>query len=301
MPAGLFALLEESIMLKQHRVRATARWILSKGCGALLAAAGFAVLPCHASYPQEQTVPGIRPYQGAWWGGATENGWGVSMIERRNTLIVGWHYFDAGGKPAWAIMPGCAFDAAKTMCSGTLQASTTRGPGDHKAASFASRHIGTATFTFIGNDQAVFDYNVDGVSGHKMIMRRDLNTGLDADMDAPVDLAGAWRDSGAGDGRGVVLFQTGGTLIGSWYTCSADGTPAWLQFHGGTWLNATRFRAQLMRSTGSPMFTGSYDATAFRSVEAGELHFEFLDANHAEMSYVIDGVPQYKNIVKMPF
>jgi len=39
------------------------------------------------------------PWQDMWWGGAAENGWGVSVVQHRDLLFSVVYAYDAAGQP----------------------------------------------------------------------------------------------------------------------------------------------------------------------------------------------------------
>ena len=41
-----------------------------------------------------------------WWGGNTQNGWGVSIAQQFNTLFGVWYTYGANGQATWYVMPG---------------------------------------------------------------------------------------------------------------------------------------------------------------------------------------------------
>jgi hypothetical protein len=244
-----------------------------------------------------QVVPKIGVRQGAWWGGPQGNGWGLSIMEQGDTLVVGWYYFDATGKPVWLIVPGCAWNANKTICSGSLQRATSSWFGNYRAADVRLAQVGTATLSFNEDGSARFDYTVDGTSGSKSITR----LGLGGNPLAPFDLTNVWWGGQNQNGWGLSLFVAGQTLAGVWYTYDTQGQPTWMLFNGGGWQNPTRYRTQLFRATGAPMIGAAYDASRLNAQPVGELYFEFTDINTAEMTYLVDGLLQFKPISKQKF
>lgn len=244
-----------------------------------------------------QRIRKVGIHQGAWWGGPQENGWGLSIMEQGDTLVAGWYYFDASGRPTWLILPGCSWNANKTVCSGTLQRATSSWFGDYRANDVRLVPVGTATFTFNSADLGRFDYTVDGVNGSKSISRLDLG----GNPLAPFDLTNVWWGGLSQNGWGLSLFVAGPTLAGVWYTYDTQGQPTWVLFNGGEWQNPSRYRSQLSRLTGSPMIGATYDVNQLRLQPAGEMYFEFTDYSSGRMVYLIDGLLQVKDISKQRF
>lgn len=60
------------------------------------------------------------PYAGIWWGGATQDGWGVSVQQQGDNLFVTWYTYEADRKPTWFFAPA----VKKTTATGTTVAFT---------------------------------------------------------------------------------------------------------------------------------------------------------------------------------
>jgi hypothetical protein len=236
-------------------------------------------------------------YQGAWWAGAAENGWGISVIQHGDTLVSGWYYYDASGRATWTIMPGCTWNIVFTRCSGTLYNATGSWFGNYNAAALAQNAMGTLAFTFTDANNGSMSYVVNGVSGQKTLSR---NFGSAAAPNA-TSYTDVWWGGESQSGWGLTLVQQQQTLAAAWYTYDTQGRPTWLLMGGGTWTSATTYRSQLIRATGSPMIGTPYNAAAFNSTPAGPITLTFSDANTATMTYTVDGVTQTKTIFRMQF
>src|SRR5450759_3577479 len=116
-------------------------------------------------------------YQGAWWGSASENGWGLSLIQHGSTLVAGWYYYGADGQPTWTIMPGCAWNASFTTCSGSLYNSTGAWLGAYNTGQFAQNAVGSMSFTFSSAGNGTMQYTLYGVSGSKTISKLNFGAG----------------------------------------------------------------------------------------------------------------------------
>ena len=99
-----------------------------------------------------------------WWGGSTQNGWGITVMQQANTLFAVWYTYDGGG-PTWFVMPGGSWTAADTY-EGTLY--TTMGSPwvgkTYDPSKLQVMNAGTYKFRFNG-DAATFTYSADGFSG----------------------------------------------------------------------------------------------------------------------------------------
>src|SRR5262249_38339741 len=98
-------------------------------------------------------------YQGLWWNApaASESGWGINFAHQGNTIFATWFTYDLAGNPWWL-----AVEAKKTVgniYSGDLF--TTVGPAFNAVpfdpSMVVETTVGSASFTFSGNNQARFD------------------------------------------------------------------------------------------------------------------------------------------------
>jgi len=114
-------------------------------------------------------LPGIG---GMWWGGPSQNGWGISIIEQPGGVFAVWFTYDADGAPTWFVMPTGAWENDSTY-SGTLY--KTHGSAWLNAAYDPSKlvvtAVGTFRFRFFGLDSAAFDWTAEGRAGSSSIVR----------------------------------------------------------------------------------------------------------------------------------
>ncbi len=242
--------------------------------------------------------PGPDNYQGAWWAGAAEGGWGLSFVQHGATLAVGWYYFNAQGQPTWAIVPGCTWNASFTTCTGAVFGSTGAWLGNYTGAQLAQSQIGTVTFSFTGLTGGTMSWNIGGVPGTKTISKLNYLTGASP---SGIDYTDIWWAGNAENGWGVAIAQQGAVLAGSWYTYNQLNQPVWYLINGGTWTSPNVFEAPLTRATGSPLIGTNYNPGALVSTNAGTVRFTFSDASNAAMTYTVDGVTQTKPISRLQF
>src|SRR5688572_9888962 len=112
--------------------------------------------------------PGASPMTARgdmWWGGLSQSGWGLSVIQQGAMLFVMWYTYDAEGRPTWFAMPAGSWTAADTY-EGTLYR-TTGSPWLGRAydpARFQPVDVGTYRLRFTGSG-ATFEYSLDGRPG----------------------------------------------------------------------------------------------------------------------------------------
>ena len=114
----------------------------------------------------------VASYADLWWGGTSQNGWGITVNQQYRTLFNLWYTYDRDGKPTWFVMPGGTWTAANTYTAAVYRAS---GPPWLGVQYDASRHsvtqVGTVTFTFTDAQNAAMSYTIDGVSGTNALTR----------------------------------------------------------------------------------------------------------------------------------
>lgn len=100
-----------------------------------------------------------------WWGGSSQNGWGITILQQGSTLFAVWYTYVAGGAATWYVMPGGTWTAADTY-EGTMY-QTTGSPWagvPYDASMLKTFNVGTFKFQFNG-DNATFTYSNGGHNG----------------------------------------------------------------------------------------------------------------------------------------
>lgn len=121
--------------------------------------------------PQDQTP--TASYGGLWWGGESQNGWGIAINQQYRTLFCVWYTYDANGRAIWYVMPGGTWTASNVYTGTAYRtASSPWLGGAYSPASFVATSVGTVTFTFSDASNATMTYTIEGVSGSKAITRQ---------------------------------------------------------------------------------------------------------------------------------
>jgi chitinase len=114
----------------------------------------------------------LNNYSDLWWGGASQNGWGLSITQQGDTMFGVWYAYDAQGKVQWLFMPGGSFTSSN-MFSGALYR-TTSSPwlgAPYNPALLSVVPVGNLSVTFSDANNASMRYTVDGVSGTNALTR----------------------------------------------------------------------------------------------------------------------------------
>lgn len=107
-----------------------------------------------------------------WWT-ASEDGWGMQMVERDNRIFATIYVYDSSGNPVWYTS---LMDYNGTYWTGDLNASTGSwfGAVPYLASSFHSQKVGTMTWTPNDLISGSLVYSVNGVPVSKSIVRFSL-------------------------------------------------------------------------------------------------------------------------------
>ncbi|MDX2220658.1 MAG: hypothetical protein SF172_16690 [Burkholderiales bacterium] len=235
-------------------------------------------------------------YQGAWWAGVAENGWGLSLIQHGEVLAAGWYYYDDSGQPIWAIIPGCTWEPGFKRCTGMLMESTGGWLGGEGLRQ--QYPIGTATLAFSDANTGTISWTVRGSTTTKQISRMQYRSGVSP---SGVDYSDIWWSNLKGSNWGISIMQQGAALAGIWYTYARTSSPVWYLINGGTWETPTTYSGPLFKATGSPLVGRAYNAAAFDPKPAGTISIHFTSATTATISYTVDGMTETRSIVRMFF
>lgn len=112
-------------------------------------------------------------FGGLWWGGSTQNGWGLSIHQQNTVLFNVWYTYDRSGAPVWYVMPGGRFIQPRVY-SGPIY--RTRGSPWAGRVYDPSRLVlelaGTLTLAFDNESNGYMTYTVDGVEQTRAITRQ---------------------------------------------------------------------------------------------------------------------------------
>jgi hypothetical protein len=108
-----------------------------------------------------------------WWGGASQNGWGVAMLQQYRTLFAVWFTYDAAGLPTWMVMPAGFWVDPSTYEGRVYRATGSPWLGRaYDAAAFRTTDVGFFQMKFAADGTASFGYTVDGRSGAMALSRQ---------------------------------------------------------------------------------------------------------------------------------
>jgi hypothetical protein len=134
----------------------------------------------------DRFYPSIAQYLGAtgsaidytdlWWGGDSQSGWGLNLIQHASRTMFGvWYTYDASGKRTWFVMSNLSpSSSSSNVYTGSIY--QTSGPPANGATFDAStvrvNPVGQATLTFTDANNGSFAFTINGVAGAKSITRQ---------------------------------------------------------------------------------------------------------------------------------
>jgi hypothetical protein len=122
--------------------------------------------------PQDPT-PLAGDYADMWWGGSSQNGWGIAWLQQYRTLFGVWFTYDANGAPTWFVMPSGVWSDASTY-EGRLYR-TTGSPllgAAYDPSAFRSSDAGPFRLRFTADGRAALDVTLDGHSSSLALSRQ---------------------------------------------------------------------------------------------------------------------------------
>ena len=115
----------------------------------------------------------VASYGDLWWGGVSQNGWGVAISQQYRTLFAVWYTYEQDGRPVWFVVPGGDWVSSTAYRGTAYRTSGSQWLGAaYNPAAFVVQSAGTVTFTFQDVNNATMSYNVEGASGSKPITRQ---------------------------------------------------------------------------------------------------------------------------------
>ncbi len=126
---------------------------------------------------QDYSGPGPAPLaglSGLWWGGESQDGWGVTIMQQPGGLFCVWLTYDESGAPTWFVMPSGAWNGL--AWEGSLYR-TTGSPffgGPYDVSKFALAEVGRASIGFSNSEMARFSYTLGERRGSMAISKQQF-------------------------------------------------------------------------------------------------------------------------------
>ncbi len=93
-----------------------------------------------------------------WWGGASQDGWGVNLVQQGGTVFSVWYTYGTDGKSSWYVLPSGAWTGSSY--SGTFYSTTGSAwlGASYDPGKLVITPAGNLTFAFSGADSASMTY-----------------------------------------------------------------------------------------------------------------------------------------------
>ena len=245
-------------------------------------------------------------YQGLWYRGEVETGWGVSVAQQGDILFVTWFTYDTDGTAMWLVGSNFTRTTGSTF-TGTLYRTTGARFDDYTSAPFDFTAVGNGTLSFADANTGTFTYTVNGITQSKPIVRQVFSPtpptcvlgGTPGQIHNFSDL---WWAGQAENGWGVNITHQGDILFATWFTYDSTGRGMWIvgpriERVGG----ASSFSGPLYRVTGPAFNANPWDPNQTETTQVGAGTFTFGTLNSATFTYTVDGVTQSKAITRQVF
>jgi hypothetical protein len=107
-----------------------------------------------------------------WWGGVSQNGWGVALLQQYRTIFGVWYTYDVDGNVTWYVMPSGTW-TSDIVYEGKLYRTRSSPLLGHAYDRTALQviEVGSFRITFAGENSATMEYSVDGRTGVLSLVR----------------------------------------------------------------------------------------------------------------------------------
>ena len=108
-----------------------------------------------------------------WWGGASQNGWGVAITQQGDTAFAVWYTYDEQGRATWFVVPDGRVNASGGF-DGTIYRTTGApwiGVG-YDASRFVASPAGTFSFAVGSDGNATMRYKIEAREGLEPVVRQ---------------------------------------------------------------------------------------------------------------------------------
>jgi hypothetical protein len=260
------------------------------------------VSPNVLSQPVLAPVTITGNYQDMWWT-ASENGWGLSIIQHGDQLFCVAFVYDSNGLPTWWVVPNGSWDSVHDTWQG--QAYTPKGSAYYAYQSQAfdpGKIVGLMTIRFFGADSVIFEFathttGLNTIRTSKTLTRQPFGQPAGAVRGGFGDM---WWGGPNQNGWGIAVMQQGSVIFPIWYTYDTYGVARWYVVPVGTFTSPNVFDGRAYKTTSTPWFGTAYDPTKLQASDVGSFRLNF-NGDSAALDYVVEGHSGSAALVKQPF
>ena len=248
-------------------------------------------------------------FQGLWYRGEIESGWGVNLAHQGNILFVTWFTYDSDRSQMWLVGSGFTMTTPGTY-TGAFYRTTGSAFNANPFVPISSSNVtavGTGTFTFTDANSGTFSYTVNGVTQSKPIVRQGISATTPTctaggSRGATINFSDLWYRGEIESGWGVNLTHQGDILFATWFTYDSTGKGMWVVGPAITRTTGNTFTGALYRTTGDAFNANPWHALSPADVtQVGNATFSFSDANNGTFSYTVNGESGSKPITRQVF
>jgi|SRR5687767_10928885 len=257
------------------------------------------------------TVPASTPvlnFQGLWYRGEVESGWGVNVAHQGDILFVTWFTYDTDGSQMWLVGSDVRRSTGNTY-TGTLYRTT--GPAFNAVpfnpSQVGNTIVGTVTLTFTDANNGMFNYTVNGVSQSKPIVRQVFSATVPTCVPGTTPSANNFQDlwynspAESESGWGVNVTHQGDILFVTWFTYDSSGRGMWVVGSDVRRTSGNTFTGTLYRTTGPAFSASPWLPSGVGVTPVGTATFTFTGNNSGTFNYTVNGIQQTKNLVRQSF
>jgi hypothetical protein len=244
-------------------------------------------------------APGGK-YGDMWWGGPSQNGWGISVIQHRDTLFAVMFMYGPGGNPAWVVFPGGNWDASHVYYSGTMYITVGSPYFNYDAQRLLQSGLGFMTLAFLTDDSGWVQ--LDTASFGKSVWNITRQK-FGPPASAMGDHTDMWWGGPTQNGWGISVIQQNQSLFVVWFTYDENRQVTWFVAPAGAWTAPETWEADLYRATSGSndmIHNSVYDPTPLKVNKVGTIRMRFAGGN-AIFEYTANGFSNTLQLVRQSF
>ena len=255
-------------------------------------------------------APTALNFQGLWYRGEVESGWGVNIAHQGDIFFVTWFTYDTDGSQMWLVAPDVRRGTGNTY-GGQLYRTT--GPAFNSVpfnpAMIGITNVGSVSLSFSDANSGTFTYTVNGVTASKPIVRQvfgalpSCTAGGSTGTPGVLNFQDLWYASPAESeaGWGVNVTHQGDILFVTWFTYDTAGRGMWIVGPRMERTAANTYSGGLFRTTGPAYNANPWNPANVVAQSVGTATFTFNTTGGGTFNYTLNGTTQTKNITKQVF
>jgi hypothetical protein len=239
-----------------------------------------------------------------WWGGLSQNGWGMSAVQHYAQLFNVLFVYDQDGAPTWYAQPrGKWLTGLGSTFWGPIYSPRSAPWHSYNSAAFVpGEPAGTLTLDFLGPGRARLSAKIGSQLTEKDLAPQDFSEGI---FDYGSHLSDMWWGGGEQNGWGIAVFSQLESLFLVWFTYDDAGKPVWFVMPAGRGGQLGGFTGPIYRTKGAPWSGLDYDPSRLEIVSVGSFSFvplpEDPDGDRYRFNYRFEGREGHLDLTRQPF